>query len=203
MDPYEILGISRNASEQEIKKAYRKLSRQYHPDANVGNPNAAAYEEKFKQIQQAYQTIMDQRQGGSQSSGYGGFRQSRSTSDQNDLHLQAAVNFIQNRRFQEAIRVLEDIQPRTAQWYYVSAVAHSGAGNNATAIQYARTAAQMEATNPEYQNLVRQLEFSGYSYQQMQQPYLENSSSFNSECVRCCAANLILNAVCNCCFGCS
>ena len=56
MDPYEILGISRNASEQEIKKAYRKLSRQYHPDANVGNPNAAAYEEKFKQIQQAYQT---------------------------------------------------------------------------------------------------------------------------------------------------
>ena len=74
MDPYEILGISRNASEQEIKKAYRKLSRQYHPDANVGNPNAAAYEEKFKQIQQAYQTIMDQRQGGSQSSGYGGFR---------------------------------------------------------------------------------------------------------------------------------
>ena len=106
MDPYEILGISRNASEQEIKKAYRKLSRQYHPDANVGNPNAAAYEEKFKQIQQAYQTIMDQRQGGSQSSGYDGFRQSRSTSDQNDLHLQAAVNFIQNRRFQEAIRVL-------------------------------------------------------------------------------------------------
>ena len=63
MDPYEILGISRNASEQEIKKAYRKLSRQYHPDANVGNPNAAAYEEKFKQIQQAYQTIMDQAAG--------------------------------------------------------------------------------------------------------------------------------------------
>ena len=202
MDPYEILGISRNASEQEIKKAYRKLSRQYHPDANVGNPNAAAYEEKFKQIQQAYQTIMDQRQGGSQSSGYGGFRQSRSTSDQNDLHLQAAVNFIQNRRFQEAIRVLEDIQPRTAQWYYVSAVAHSGAGNNATAIQYARTAAQMEPTNPEYQNLVRQLEFSGYSYQQMQQPYMGGGFD-DSGCVRCCAANILLNLILDCCCNCT
>ena len=63
MDPYKVLGVSYNATDDEIKKAYRKLSRKYHPDANVGNPNQAAYEEKFKEVQQAYQIIMDQRQG--------------------------------------------------------------------------------------------------------------------------------------------
>ena len=63
MDPYKVLGVSYNASDDEIKKAYRSLSRKYHPDANVGNPNQKEYEEKFKEVQQAYNMIMDQRQG--------------------------------------------------------------------------------------------------------------------------------------------
>ena len=59
-DPYEVLGVSRDASTDEIKKAYRTLSRKYHPDANINNPNKAQAEEKFKQIQQAYKQIMDE-----------------------------------------------------------------------------------------------------------------------------------------------
>ncbi len=62
-DPYEVLGVSVNASDEEIKKAYRALSRKYHPDANVDNPHKEQAEEKFKEIQQAYQRIMDERQG--------------------------------------------------------------------------------------------------------------------------------------------
>ena len=58
-DPYEVLGVSRGASDDEIKKAYRKLSRTYHPDANINNPNKAEAEEKFKQVQQAYKQIME------------------------------------------------------------------------------------------------------------------------------------------------
>ena len=69
-NPYSILGVSSDASDEEIKKAYRTLSRKYHPDANVNNPNAAQAEEKFKQIQQAYQQIMQEREGGN----FGGFR---------------------------------------------------------------------------------------------------------------------------------
>lgn len=73
-DPYKILGVSRDASDEEIKKAYRALSRKYHPDANINNPNAAQAEEKFKEVQAAYKSIMDGDTGSSYGgSSYGGF----------------------------------------------------------------------------------------------------------------------------------
>ena len=71
-DPYQVLGVTRGASDEEIKKAYRTLSRKYHPDANVNNPNKEQAEERFKQVQQAYDQIMKEKQQGS-SGNYGGF----------------------------------------------------------------------------------------------------------------------------------
>ncbi len=78
MNPYKVLGVSESASEEEIKKAYRALSRKYHPDANINNPNKAEAEEKFKEVQQAYELIMDMREKGysyseSGRSGTGGY----------------------------------------------------------------------------------------------------------------------------------
>ena len=58
-DPYEVLGVPRNASQEEIKKAYRELSRKYHPDSYANNPLADLAEEKFKEVQDAYQQIMN------------------------------------------------------------------------------------------------------------------------------------------------
>ena len=62
LDPYSVLGVSRDASMDEIKKAYRKLSRKYHPDANINNPNKEQAEEMFKQVQQAYDQIVRERE---------------------------------------------------------------------------------------------------------------------------------------------
>ena len=71
-DPYKVLGISRDATDDEVKQAYRKLSRKYHPDANINNPNKDKAEEMFKLVGQAYNQIMDERKNG-YSGGYGGY----------------------------------------------------------------------------------------------------------------------------------
>lgn len=66
------LAFSRDATDDEVKQAYRKLSRKYHPDANINNPNKDKAEEMFKLVGQAYNQIMDERKNG-YSGGYGGY----------------------------------------------------------------------------------------------------------------------------------
>src|SRR5438477_12696827 len=55
-DPYEVLGVARDASEQEVKKAFRRLARELHPDVNTHDPAA---EEKFKEAAEAYEVLSD------------------------------------------------------------------------------------------------------------------------------------------------
>ena len=69
-NPYEILGVSENASDEEIKKAYRKLAKQYHPDNYTDNPLKDLADEKMKEVNEAYDTIQKLRSaGGSGTSG--------------------------------------------------------------------------------------------------------------------------------------
>ena len=59
-DYYEILGVDRNASEEDLKKAYRRLARQHHPDTHTGHQEKKTAEERFKEINEAYATLSDQ-----------------------------------------------------------------------------------------------------------------------------------------------
>lgn len=213
-DPYQILGVPRGASEEEIKKAYRQLSRKYHPDANINNPDRANAEEKFKQIQQAYQQIMDEREKGYSGSYYGqgtggfgsyqgfggryGYGSGGTGQDEEyAMHLKAAANYIQNRYYHEAQNVLNQMKDRTGQWYYLSAMANMGLGNNLMALEHAREATIQEPYNQQYQQLVRHLEAGGSWYQDMQGAYGTPADMGGGFCIRLCIANMI----CNICLG--
>ncbi len=212
-NPYAVLGVPESASEEEIKKAYRALSRKYHPDANVNNPNKDQAEEKFKQIQQAYQQIMREREGGAgggyQGGAYGGFGgfggfggyggQSAGSSSwsEEDVRLQAAENYIRNRHFAEALHVLSELSGRSARWYYLSAMANSGQGNNVLAKEHAQKAVSMEPDNMAYRQFLSQIENGGQWYQSMGDMYGSPMAGQGDWCMRLC----MLNALCGCCCG--
>ncbi len=202
MDPYKVLGITQGATDEEIKKAYRNLSRKYHPDANVNNPNKAQAEEKFKEVQQAYDLIMKQKQQG-YSYGYGGFGSGMNNGaygsgygqSTDSVEMQAAANYLAHRCYREALNVLNGISNRSARWYYYSAMANMGVGNNATALEHANTAVSMEPSNMEYRQLKQQLEFGGTWYTNMGSSYERPYASSGSFCL----SMLCMNILCNCC----
>ncbi len=188
-DPYQVLGVSRDASDEEIKRAYRKLAKQYHPDTNPGDEYAA---KKMKEINDAYDQIKnpDKYRGptaGSQGynpygqAGYGGYggyggysygpfgggyyqQQSRGQKYA-DSHLQAAYTYILYRRYREALNVLAQYSGvKGAEWYYLSALANQGVGNQVTALEHMRKAVSMDPGNQEYLNALDRMEHGGDAY---------------------------------------
>lgn len=215
-DPYQVLGVPRNASDDDIKKAYRTLSRKYHPDANVNNPNKEAAEEKFKEIQRAYQDIMKIRSGGYDSdygvggygtgSGYGGFyggatfngqqARYRQAGAEGSDYLRSAEAYIRAGYYKEALNVLEQILDRNARWYYYSAAANFALGNNIIAKDHATKAVSMEPDNWEYRQLLERIE-SGANWYQGRTTYYGGMHPVGSNlCVKLCIANAICNICC-------
>ena len=82
------------------------------------------------------------------------------------MQFQAAYNYINGRQYQQALNVLSRMQNRNAQWYYLSARANMGMGNNVNALNMARQAQSMDPGNPEYANLVNRLQWNSNRYQQ-------------------------------------
>lgn len=206
-DPYSILGVDRNATDEEIKRAYRRLSRKYHPDANINNPHKEEAEAKFKEVQQAYQQIMNEREKGDPFGNYGSYGAGPQTGQdtEEDIHLRAAVNYIRSGHYSEALNVLEGIRERNALWYFCSASANSGLGNNVTALEQAQEAVRLEPDNMQYRMLLHRLENGGMWYQQRQSAYGYPGTFDTSCCVKLCVANLLCNLCCGgggmCCGG--
>lgn len=206
-NPYEVLGVPSGASEEEVKKAYRHLSRIYHPDANVNNPNKAQAEEKFKEVQQAYQQIMKEKEqgysgyGGGAGQGFGPFggfnsQSSYGSYSETDVRMQAVRNFISSAHYAEALRLLSEMEERGALWYYYSALANSGQGNNVAARQHASMAVQMEPDNLQYRQFLSQLENGGNWYRGMGEVYGAPVEMGGDWCTRICLANLLCNCLC-------
>ena len=178
-DPYKVLGVDPGASDEEIKKAYRKLAMKYHPDRNPGDQEAAR---KMQEVNAAYDQIKNPENyrrtthsGGS----YGGYGydpfggawqqyQQRSAGDQ---YQQSAYNYIRFGRFAEALNVLGNSPDRNARWYYLSALANNGLGNQVTALEHIRRAVSMEPDNMEYLHMLEQIQNGGAAYRRQAQGF--------------------------------
>ena len=183
-DPYKILGVSWDASDEEIKQAYRRLAKKYHPDLNPGDAEAA---KKMQQVNAAYEQIKNPDKGYTAGSGYdpfGGFGGSyRQEQSDEQRYQQAAWQYIRYGSFREALNVLQNAQRRDARWYYLSALANNGLGNQVTALEHIRRAVSMEPDNMEYIRALNEIEHGGAAYRRQAGNYggftMRGGSIFN------------------------
>lgn len=166
-DPYEVLGVSKNASQDEIKRAYRELSRKYHPDSYVNNPLADLAEEKFKEVQEAYAQLTggqgDNWAGNTRASDYDTGYQGNT--NRNGMYTDVR-NMLNRRQYYDALNILRPMGNRNAEWHYCYAVASFGVGNNLDAMDHAQQAVNMAPGNTEYASFLRHLQNQGSRYRQ-------------------------------------
>ena len=133
--------------------------------------------------------------------GFGGFGggQQRSTgsSDTDMIELQAAANYINHRCYREALNVLANIKNRSANWYYYSAMANAGAGNNVTAKEHIAQALAMDPNNMQYRAFEQQLNYGGDWYSNMGRGYSRPLAGSSSFCLSLCLMNILCNCCCN------
>ena len=192
-NPYEVLGLSYGATDEEVTKAYRKLVKKYHPDLHPGDEESAR---KMREINEAYDQIKNGSANQYNNSYSNNQNSSYSNSNTGTNLYQVASHFIQTGMYKEALRVLSEIQDKTAEWYYLSSIANYYIGNRITALNHAKIAVQMEPNNFRYQELLQQLQGGGNVYREQSRAY---GRPFNMDNI--CFWWCLADTICNCCCG--
>lgn len=152
-DPYQVLGVSANATDDEVKSAYRKLAKKYHPDNYADSPLADLASEKMKEINEAYDSIMDQRKRGARAGGYSG-PQTGASSGFADVRT-----LILKGRVADAEQILDGVPDsgRSAEWYFLKGTVLYKRGWLDQAANYLQRACQMDPGNQEYRAAMNQI----------------------------------------------
>lgn len=184
-DPYEVLGVSPSASEEEIKRAYRELAKKYHPDNYINNPLSDLASEKMKEINEAYDTILKNR-----ASGFSGSSSSSSSSEEDSF---ARIrSFILSGQVAEAEVLLDRMNYRPAQWHFLRGQCYMNTGHYNKAAMEFRIAYQMEPGNPEYADAYRRFESAGTR---------GGAGSSGGGLFDICTGLLCADCLCECCGG--
>ena len=200
-DPYQVLGVSETATDDEIKRAYRDLARKYHPDNYHDNPLADLAQEKMKEINAAYEQITKMRSGGGRptSSGgygnygrnsYGGYQQTgyQTNSQSGSSVLQQVRMAINSGNLSRAEALLAAYSDHNAEWNYLRGVICYRRGWMDEAKRYYETACQMDPSNAEYRQALN------YMTSGARQSYHPEGTPFGTEL--CIGGNPCLTACC-------
>ena len=266
-DPFSVLGVSSSATEDEIKSAYRRLAKKYHPDLNPGDKAA---EQKMKEINEAYtQALQIKKNGGTwnpygssgssgssgspygnswgpygnpfgnQSGPYGNRTEYRDPySGQNGASgnpfgdfgfdpfsaffggraassgpqarsyanpdLDEVARVLRAGRHSEAEQLLNRIPSHDADWHALYARAESALGNRISALDHARAAARMAPGDPEYRQLLSEIESGSRAYRRTRSGggYDFQSLICQNPCITCIAVNMLINCCCGRAFWC-
>ena len=204
-DPYKVLGINRDASDEDIKKAYRTLARKYHPDNYAGRDLADLAEERMKEINEAYDTVVKERaagRSGTSGSGYyyspgqntSGSTSSGSASDAETLRRVRVL--ITAGRYSEAGILLNGISQngRNAEWNYLNGCILLQRGWYFDAQKYFEIACYMEPGNAEYQAALKNIRESGSQYGKAY-----NASNTGCSVCDICQGLICADCLCECC----
>lgn len=168
MNPYEVLGVKQGASQEEIKAAYRKLVKQYHPDQYGDNPLKDLAQEKLTEVNKAYDMLKN---GGGNSGGtYSSNYSSNSNSSYNSGYNNNVAGYaeirrlIQMRNNIEAERRLNAMSNRDAEWHFLYGAVQLNKGWFDSALSNIERACQMDPNNFEYRQSLNQLKMRAGGY---------------------------------------
>ena len=204
-DPYNTLGVSPNASDDEIKEAYRALARKYHPD-NYGddNPLKELANEKMQEINEAYDAIQKMRSGSEGAYTGNGTYYETGTAKSAPIYAEIRKN-INSKRFTDAERKLAEIPmgERGAEWHYLNSVLLKHRGYVNDAMRELEMACSMEPGNLEYQKAKEMFNTTsrGYGSTYYGGGYGYRQRSSTDDACDCCANLICLDCLCECMGG--
>lgn len=210
-DPYKVLGLTPGASDEEVKAAYRKLAKKYHPDLNPGNEAAA---KRMNEINAAYDQIKNPQPqhesyggaygnpfGGAWGGAYGGAGAWQEQQQDERNELRAARSYIRAGEFEQAINALSGVpaSQRDGEWFYLHAIANYNLGNRIAALDSARRACSMSPGNMQYRQLLNQIENGARAYDETGRRY--GFQTVRMDNGRLCWSLCMAGAVANMCCG--
>ncbi len=148
-DPYKVLGVSANATEEEIKVAYRELAKKYHPDNYADSPLSDLANEKMQEINEAYDMIIANLRNKNTQNNSGYYQRQGNYQSSNLWDIR---RLIEQNRLVEAEELLDGIpvSSRDAEWYYLKGSVYFGRGWLDDALNHFSTACRLNPSNPEY-----------------------------------------------------
>ncbi|MGG7143532.1 J domain-containing protein [Clostridium nigeriense] len=200
MNPYEVLGLKPGASQEEIKKAYRNLIKQYHPDQYGDNPLKDLAEEKVREINTAYD-MLTKNNGNSYNNSYSNSNTSNNSysNNSNDSYALSEIRrLIQNRNFAEAESRLNSIQNRNAEWNFLYGFVLTNKGWFDAGLKHIQIAVNMDPNNFEYRQTLNSLHQRTSAYSGN---YYRTTGGSSSNTCDCCMQLWCLDSLCECMGG--